>query len=43
MVVSVKTTKPKRKAGETAAEIYAEEIGDKVHKKAKRASKKGRS
>jgi len=43
MMVSVKTAKPKRKAGETAAEIYAEEIGDKVHKKVKKASKKGRS
>jgi N-acetyltransferase 10 len=43
MVVSVKTAKSKRKAGETAAEIYAEEMGDKTHKKAKKASKKGRS
>jgi N-acetyltransferase 10 len=45
MVVSVKTAKPKRKAGagETAAEIYAEEMGDKTHKKAKKAFKKGRS
>ena len=43
MVVSVKTAKPKRKAGETAAEIYAEEIGDKAHKKAKKVFKKGRS
>lgn len=43
MVVSVKVTKPKRKAGETAAEIYAEEIGDKLYKKVKKVSKKGRS
>jgi N-acetyltransferase 10 len=42
-VVSVKTTKPKRKPDQTAAEIYAEEMGDKAHKKAKKVSKKGRS
>jgi len=41
MVVSVKTAKSKRKAGETAAEIYAEEMGDKAHKKAKTASQRG--
>ncbi|KUJ24104.1 DUF699-domain-containing protein [Mollisia scopiformis] len=39
-VVSVKSTKQKRKAGETAAEIYEQEFGDKAHKKAKKASKK---
>jgi N-acetyltransferase 10 len=39
-VVSVKSTKPKRKAGETAAEIYEQEMGEKAHKKAKRGSKK---
>lgn len=41
-VVSVKTTK-KRKPGETAAQIYEEEMGEKVHKKAKKASKKGKN
>lgn len=40
VVVSVKTAKPKRKAGESAAEIYAEEMGEKQHKKAKKGSKK---
>jgi N-acetyltransferase 10 len=41
-VVSVKSTKTKRKAGvgETAAEIYAEEMGEKAHKKSKKGSKK---
>jgi N-acetyltransferase 10 len=41
-VVSVKSTKSKRKAGvgETAAEIYAEEMGEKAHKKSKKGSKK---
>jgi N-acetyltransferase 10 len=38
-VVSVKTSK-KRKPGETAAQIYEEEVGEKIHKKAKKASKK---
>ncbi|RDW87694.1 RNA cytidine acetyltransferase [Coleophoma crateriformis] len=44
-VVSVKSTKNKRKANESAAEIYAEEMGDKSNKKAKKdkGSKKGRS
>lgn len=42
IVVSVKSAHSKRKAGETAAEIYAEEMrGEKGHKKAK-SSKKGR-
>lgn len=41
-VVSVKSSKSKRKADETAAEIYAEEMGEKSSKKAKK-SKKGRS
>ena len=41
--MSVKSAKLKRKVGETAAEIYAEEMGDKGHKKVKKASKKGRS
>jgi N-acetyltransferase 10 len=40
--VSVKSVK-KRKTGETAAEIYAEELGDKAHKKAKKGSKKHHS
>ncbi len=39
-VVSVKSTKTKRKVGETAAEIYEQEMGDKAHKKAKKGSKK---
>jgi N-acetyltransferase 10 len=41
-VVSVKSSKTKRKAGvgETAAEIYAEEMGEKAHKKSKKSSKK---
>lgn len=41
--ISVKTVKPKRKAGETAAEIYEEEMGekkkDRSHKKAKTGKK----
>lgn len=43
--VSVKTAKAKRKAGESAAEIYAEEMGGNEPKKAKKngGSKKGRS
>jgi N-acetyltransferase 10 len=42
--VSVKSTKNnKRKPGETAAGIYAEEMGEEAHKKVKRGSKKGRS
>ncbi|PQE22987.1 hypothetical protein CJF32_00004384 [Rutstroemia sp. NJR-2017a WRK4] len=35
-VVSVKSSKSKRKAGETAAEIYEQELGEKAHKKAKK-------
>lgn len=42
-VVSVKITKTKRKAGETAAEIYEQELGEKAHKKAKKGSKKEKS
>jgi N-acetyltransferase 10 len=40
--VSVKSTKTKRKAGvgETAAEIYAEEMGEKAHKRPKKGSKR---
>jgi N-acetyltransferase 10 len=37
-VVSVKTNK-KRKPGETAAQIYEKELGEKMYKKAKKASK----
>lgn len=37
-VVSVKSTKSKRKPVETAAEIYAAEMGD-GHKKAKKSRK----
>lgn len=39
VVVSVKSQK-KRKTGETAAEIYEQELGEKVHKKAKKGPKK---
>jgi N-acetyltransferase 10 len=42
MVVSVKSLK-KRKTGETAAEIYEQELGEKAHKKAKKGSKKKNS
>jgi N-acetyltransferase 10 len=38
--VSVKSTKTKRKVGESAAEIYEQEMGEKAHKKAKKGSKK---
>jgi N-acetyltransferase 10 len=42
--ISVKTLKAKRKAGESAAEIYEEELGEKKrdrgHKKAKTSGKK---
>ncbi len=41
-VVSIKSSKAKRKAGATAAEIYEEAFGDKPHKKVKK-SKKGHS
>ena len=41
LVVSVKSAKSKRKAGESAAEIYEQEMGEKAHKKAKKGSKKG--
>ena len=41
-VVSVKSSKTKRKAGETAADIYEQEMGEKVHKKAKKDSRKER-
>ncbi|KAM4058105.1 GNAT acetyltransferase 2 domain-containing protein [Hirsutella rhossiliensis] len=38
-VVSVKSSKPKRKAGPTAAEIYEEAMGDSSRKKAKKGRK----
>ncbi|KAI1491190.1 GNAT acetyltransferase 2-domain-containing protein [Biscogniauxia mediterranea] len=38
-VVSVKSSKAKRKAGTTAAEIYEDTFGEKSHKKAKKAKK----
>jgi N-acetyltransferase 10 len=38
----VKSSKSKRKAGETAADIYAQEMGEKAHKKVKRGPKNGR-
>ncbi|RDL33166.1 RNA cytidine acetyltransferase [Venustampulla echinocandica] len=41
VVVSVKSTKTKRKAGETAAEIYAQEVEAKANKRAKKAPKRG--
>ncbi|KAI1324783.1 DUF699-domain-containing protein [Xylariaceae sp. FL0255] len=40
-VVSVKSSKVKRKAGATAAEVYEEAFGEKPHKKAKKAKKNG--
>ncbi|KAJ5037365.1 uncharacterized protein L3040_007541 [Drepanopeziza brunnea f. sp. 'multigermtubi'] len=43
MIVSVKSAKSKRKADETAADIYAKEMGDKAHKKSKKASKKDKA
>lgn len=42
-VVSVRTGKSKRKATETAAEIYAAEIEGKSQKKAKKGTHKARS
>jgi N-acetyltransferase 10 len=39
-VVSVKSSKSKRKPSESAAEIYAQEMGgEKAHKKSKKGSK----
>lgn len=38
-VVSVKSSKAKRKEGPSAAEIYEEEFGDKKAKKAKKSKK----
>lgn len=38
-VVSVKSSKAKRKDGPSAAEIYEEEFGDKKAKKAKKSKK----
>lgn len=42
-VVSVKSAKQKRKAGESAGEIYEQELGEKAHKKVKKSSKKNKS
>lgn len=41
-VVSVKSAKQKREAGETAADIYEAEMGEKAHKKVKKTSKKNK-
>jgi N-acetyltransferase 10 len=41
-VVSVKSSKAKRKPSESAADVFAQEMGDKSHKKSKKGSK-GRS
>ncbi|KAI0435746.1 GNAT acetyltransferase 2-domain-containing protein [Xylaria telfairii] len=38
-VVSIKSSKAKRKVGQTAAEVYEEEFGEKPHKKAKKSKK----
>ncbi|KAI8629615.1 DUF699-domain-containing protein [Xylariaceae sp. FL1651] len=38
-VVSVKSSKAKRKAGSTAAEVYEEALGEKSHKKARKSKK----
>lgn len=38
-VVSVKSSKQKRKAGQTAAEVYEETFGEKKKKGSKRAKK----
>ncbi|KAI1198315.1 N-acetyltransferase-like protein [Nemania serpens] len=38
-VVSIKSSKAKRKVGSTAAEVYEETFGDKPHKKAKKFKK----
>jgi N-acetyltransferase 10 len=42
-VVSVKSTKTKRKAGESAAEILEQEMGEKAHKKVKKGPKKDKT
>jgi len=44
-IVSVKSSKSKRKAGESAAEIYEQELGEKARKKVKKdkGSKKNKS
>ena len=38
-VVSIKSSKAKRKAGPTAAEVYEEAFGEKSQKKAKKSKK----
>lgn len=40
--ISVKTTKPKRKAGESAAEIYEEEMGEKKKDRGNKKAKTGK-
>lgn len=39
--VSVKSAKQKRKAGQTANEVYEEVLGEKTRKKAKKGKKSG--
>lgn len=41
--MSVKSAKQKRKVGESAAEIYEQELGEKAHKKVKKSSKKNKA
>ena len=40
--VSIKSGKQKRKAGQTANEVYEEEFGEKTRKKPKKGKKAGR-
>jgi N-acetyltransferase 10 len=42
VVVSIKSGKQKRKAGQTATEIYNEEFGDDSRKKPKKGKKGGK-
>ncbi|KAE9368617.1 DUF699-domain-containing protein [Stipitochalara longipes BDJ] len=42
-IVSVKSIKTKRKAGESAAEIFEQEMGEKAHKKVKKGPKKDKT
>lgn len=41
--ISVKTLKAKRKAGESAAEIYEEEMGEKKKEKGHKKARKGKN
>lgn len=41
--ISVKTLKAKRKAGESAAEIYEEEMGEKRKEKSHKKARKGKN